>query len=107
MRFTSFIVIGLTLLAPLFAQSRKEIITTGQVAGLPFSAAVKAGGLIYASGAIGVGESGAAAGDVRAQTTRTLDAIAGTLKAAGSSMPMVANLTVYLPNIGEFAAMNE
>ena len=60
--------------------------TTGANPTLPFSPAVKAGGLIYVAGMLGTDASGAIAGDVKAQTKQTLDNIGATLKAGGSSM---------------------
>src|SRR5215470_17423351 len=68
---------------------------------LPFSAAVKADGLIYVSGTLGSG------GDVKAQTKQGLDTISATLKTAGSSLANAASVTVYLRNQSDFAAMNE
>jgi reactive intermediate/imine deaminase len=75
--------------------------------GLPFSSAVKAGGLIYLSGAIAADANGKTSGDIKEQTTQTLDGLAATLKASGSSMPMVASVMVYLKNAADFAAMND
>ena len=68
---------------------------------MPFSAAVKADGLIYVSGTLGSG------GDVKAQTKQVLDNISTTLKTAGSSLANAASVTVYLRNQSDFAAMNE
>ncbi len=79
----------------------------GANANLPFSAAVKADGLIYVSGTLGNDPSGAFAKDVKAQTTQTLETIAGALKTAGSSMANAVSATVYLRQAGDFAAMNE
>ena len=92
-----------------FAQSSsKEIIKVGENPNLPFSPAVKAGGFIYVAGAIGTDASGAVAkGDIRTQTRQTLDAIAATLKAAGSSVANAASVTIYLRSAADFAAMNE
>lgn len=70
---------------------------------LPFSAAVRADGLIYVSGAI----VATAKGDIKGQTKDTLESIAGTLKSAGSSLANAASVTVYLRNVADFAAMNE
>ena len=67
----------------------------------PFSAAVKADGLIYVSGTLG------STGDVKAQTKQVLDNIAATLKTAGSSLANAASVTVYLKNQSDFAGMNE
>jgi len=104
--FATFaLVVGLCVLAG--AQSGRQIITTGGNPSLPFSPAVKADGLIYVAGAIGDGSTPLAKGDVRAQTRQTLDGIAKTLKAGGSSLANAASVTVYLRNAADFAAMNE
>lgn len=90
------------------AQSSKQIITTGGNQTLPFSPAVKAGGLIYVAGTLGTGSSGQIAkGDIRAQTKQALDNLSATLKAAGSSLANVASVMIYLRNASDFAAMNE
>ena len=68
---------------------------------LPFSAATKADGLIYVSGTL------AQQGDIKAQTKSVIDQISQTLTKAGSSLPMVAAVHVYLKNASDFAAMNE
>ena len=88
-----------------FAQSSKQ--TFGANPNLPFSGAVKAGGLIYVAGAIGPASGELAKGDIKAQTKQTLDNIAATLRAAGSSLANAASVTVYLRNANDFAAMNE
>jgi 2-iminobutanoate/2-iminopropanoate deaminase len=82
------------------AQSSKQVFPGANPA-LPFSAAVKADGLIYVSGTLG------STGDVKAQTKQVLDNIAATLKTAGSSLANAASVTVYLRNQSDFAAMNE
>jgi enamine deaminase RidA (YjgF/YER057c/UK114 family) len=91
-----------------FAQSSsKQIVNTGANLNLPFSSAVKADGLIYVAGTIGTDAAGAVKGDVKAQTKQTLDNIAVTLKAAGSSMANAASVLVYLRSASDFAAMNQ
>jgi 2-iminobutanoate/2-iminopropanoate deaminase len=91
-----------------FAQSSKQIITTGGNPSLPFSPAVKADGLIYVAGTLGTDASGALAkGDIKAQTKQTLENISTTLKAAGSSLANAASVMVYLRSASDFAAMNE
>jgi 2-iminobutanoate/2-iminopropanoate deaminase len=88
--------------------STKQIISTGANPNLPFSPAVKAGGLIYVAGTIGPASGGALAkGDIKAQTKQTLDNIAATLKAGGSSIANAASVMVYLRNASDFAGMNE
>ncbi len=88
-----------------YAQSSKQ--TFGANPNLPFSGAVKAGGLIYVAGAIGPASGEIAKGDIKAQTRQTLDNIAATLRTAGSSLANAASVTVYLRNASDFAAMNE
>jgi enamine deaminase RidA (YjgF/YER057c/UK114 family) len=68
---------------------------------LPFSAAVKADGLIYLAGTL------ASEGDIKAQTKKVLDDLGQTLQKSGSSMANVAAVHVYLKNQADFAAMNE
>ena len=98
-----FLALVLTSLAitMTFAQSSKQVWPTAN-ASMPFSAAVKADGLIYVSGTLGSG-----AADVKAQTKQVLDTISATLKTAGSSLANAASMTVYLKNQSDFAAMNE
>jgi 2-iminobutanoate/2-iminopropanoate deaminase len=93
----AFITVGTAMT---FAQSSKQFIP-GANPSLPFSAAVKADGLIYVSGTLG------SEGDVKAQTKQVLDNINATLKSAGSSLANAASMTVYLKNQSDFAAMNE
>ena len=74
---------------------------------LPFSGAVKAGGLVYIAGMIGPASGPIAKGDIKGQTKQTLDNIAATLKTAGSSLANAVSVTVYLRNAADFQAMNE
>jgi enamine deaminase RidA (YjgF/YER057c/UK114 family) len=68
---------------------------------LPFSAAVKADGLIYVAGTL------VTEGDIRAQTRATIEQISGVLQKSGSSLANVASVNVYLTRAEDFAAMNE
>src|SRR5438093_982798 len=102
-----FTVLGFFLAATTmtFAQSSSKQ-TFGANPTLPFSGAVKAGGLIYVAGTIGPA-SGTLAKDIKGQTKQTLDNISATLTAAGSSIGNAASVLVYLRNASDFAAMNE
>jgi reactive intermediate/imine deaminase len=87
---------------------RREIVRAGFDLGLPFSPAVKAGGLVYVSGTLATDERGAwVGGDIRAQTRRVLETMASVLRAAGSDLAHVLSVTVYLAQASDFAAMNE
>jgi len=46
-------------------------------------------------------------GDVAAQTERVIKNLSAILNAAGSGLQMVVRSTVFLKNMGDFAAMNE
>jgi 2-iminobutanoate/2-iminopropanoate deaminase len=101
-----FAILGLSIAAVsmTFAQSSPKQVFPGANPALPFSAAVKADGLIYVSGTLGSSSGGA---DVKAQTKQVLDNITATLKTAGSSLANAASITVYLKNQADFAGMNE
>ena len=75
----------------------------------PYSQAIRAGGFVFTSGQIPIDPATQQliAGDVAAQTERVLKNLAAILEAAGSSMEKVVRCTVFLKNMGEFAAMNE
>jgi 2-iminobutanoate/2-iminopropanoate deaminase len=75
----------------------------------PYSQAIKAAGLIFTSGQVAIDPATqqVVAGDVSAQTERVLKNLAAILQASGSSMEKVLRCTVFLKNMGDFAAMNE
>lgn len=100
MRVCATLALFIAAVSMTFAQSSKQVFPGANPA-MPFSAAVKADGLIYVSGTLGSG------GDVKAQTKQVLDNISATLKTAGSSLASAASVTVYLKNQADFAGMNE
>jgi 2-iminobutanoate/2-iminopropanoate deaminase len=75
----------------------------------PYSQAIKANGLIFTSGQIAFdpATNQIIQGDVAAQTERVLKNLEAILKAAGSGLERVVRTTVFLKNMGDFAAMNE
>jgi len=99
----------LTGAAPLGAQQpplpRPEYVA-GDPA-MPFSQAVRFGNLIYLSGMIGTEGSTLVPGGIQPETRRTMENIRATLEQLGSSMDNVVKCTVFLADIGEWAAMNE
>ena len=75
----------------------------------PYSQAIKANGFIFASGQIPLDPATMriVEGGIEEQTGRGLDNLKAVLEAAGSSLDRVVKTTVYLADMGEFAAMNE
>jgi 2-iminobutanoate/2-iminopropanoate deaminase len=75
----------------------------------PYSQAIKANGFIFASGQIPLDPvtMRIVEGGIEEQTGRVLDNLKAVLEAAGSSLDRVVKTTVYLADMGEFAAMNE
>jgi 2-iminobutanoate/2-iminopropanoate deaminase len=75
----------------------------------PYSQAIRANGFVFVSGQVAIDPTTQqfVAGDVAAQTERAIKNLAGILKAAGSSLERVVRATVFLKNMGDFAAMNE
>jgi len=75
----------------------------------PYSQAIRAEGFIFTSGQIAIDPASAQiiAGDVSAQTDRVLKNLAAILQASGSTLEKVLRCTVFLKNMGDFAAMNE
>jgi 2-iminobutanoate/2-iminopropanoate deaminase len=89
----------------------REVIATGQAPQAigPYSQAIRAQGLIFTSGQIAIDPATAQiiAGDVSAQTDRVLKNLAAILESSGSSLEKVLRCTVFLKDMGDFAAMNE
>jgi 2-iminobutanoate/2-iminopropanoate deaminase len=89
----------------------REVIATEQAPQAigPYSQAIRAQGLIFTSGQIAIDPATAEIvdGDVSAQTDRVLKNLAAILQASGSNLEKVLRCTVFLKNMGDFAAMNE
>ena len=87
----------------------EQIHTTGAPQAIgPYSQAIKFEGLVFASGQIAFDPATMeVTGDIRAQTLRALTNLKAVLEAAGTGMDRVVKTTVYLTDLGDFAAMNE
>jgi len=89
----------------------KEVVSTATapVAIGPYSQAIRVGNLLFVSGQIPLDPRTGqlVPGDVRAQTRQVLKNLSTIVEAAGSNLARVAKTTVYLRDLGEFAAMNE
>ena len=75
----------------------------------PYSQAIRAAGLIFTSGQVAIDPASqqVVAGEVSAQTEQVLKNLAAILQASGSGLGKVLRCTVFLKNMGDFAAMNE
>jgi 2-iminobutanoate/2-iminopropanoate deaminase len=75
----------------------------------PYSQAIRANGFVFVSGQVAIDPSTQQVinGDVAAQTDRVLKNLSAILKAAGTGLEKVVRSTVFLKNMGDFAAMNE
>jgi 2-iminobutanoate/2-iminopropanoate deaminase len=75
----------------------------------PYSQAVKAGGMVFCSGQIPIDPATGefVSGDVAEQTEQVLKNLSAVLGAAGASLNSVVKTTVFLADMGDFAAMNE
>jgi len=75
----------------------------------PYSQAIRANGFVFVSGQVAIDPSTqqVISGDVAAQTDRVLKNLSAILRTAGSGLEKVVRSTVFLKNMGDFAAMNE
>lgn len=93
------------------ASTRDIVSTTDAPAAIgPYSQAVCLGELVFCSGQIALDPATGdvvGAGDVAVQTKRVLDNLEAVLAAAGSSLEQAVKVTIYLADLGHFAAVNE
>src|ERR1700692_3198677 len=89
----------------------REVIATDQAPQAigPYSQAIRAAGLLFTSGQIPIDPATqqVISGDISAPTDRVLKKVSAILQASVSSLDNVLRCTVFLKNMGDFAAMNE
>jgi 2-iminobutanoate/2-iminopropanoate deaminase len=89
----------------------KELVTASGAAKAigPYSPAIKTGNMVFLSGSIPLDPvSGQLVdGGITEQTTRVMENIKALLAAAGADLTNVVRTTVFMIDLGEFAAMNE
>ena len=75
----------------------------------PYSPAVQAGNMLFASGQLGLDPAPGQfpEGGVKAQTVQAFKHVKALLTEAGLTMDNVVKTTVFLADMGDFAAMNE
>jgi len=108
MKAKTLVALLVAVAIPAAAQDRQVIQPPGTGAGLPFSAAVRVGNMLYLSGQIGTvpGTRQLADTGITGQVRQALENIKATLAYAGSSLERVVKCTVFLLDIRDFAAMN-
>ena len=89
----------------------RDVIATDQAPKAigPYSQAIRAAGLVFTSGQVAIDPATqqVITGDIAVQTERVLKNLSGLLEAAGTSLDKAVRCTVFLKNMGDFAAMNE
>lgn len=88
----------------------KNPISTNEAPGAigPYSQAIDTGSFIFASGQIPINPAdGSIPEGIKAQTAQSLANVKAILKAAGLTTANVVKTTVFLADMGDFAAMNE
>lgn len=75
----------------------------------PYSQGVACGGFLFTAGQIGVdpGTGQLAEGGVRAQARQVMANLSAVLSEAGASFDDVVKSTIFLADMGDFAAVNE
>ncbi|MCC7308554.1 MAG: RidA family protein [Acidobacteria bacterium] len=89
----------------------KEIISTQNAPGAigPYSQAIKTGNMVFCSGQIPIDPATGefVSQDVTEQTEQVFKNLKAVLEAAGATLDNVVKTTVFLADMGEFAAMND
>ena len=75
----------------------------------PYSQAIKANGILYASGQVPIDPATGEIiqGTIAEQTERVFHNLKAVLEAAGTSLDKVVKTTVFLADLSDFAEMNE
>jgi 2-iminobutanoate/2-iminopropanoate deaminase len=75
----------------------------------PYSQAIRANGFVFVSGQVAIDPATqqVVGGDAAAQTDRVFKNLTSILKAAGTGLDKIVRSTVFLKNMGDFAAMND
>ncbi len=91
--------------------SMKQIINTKAAPAAigPYSQAIQVGNLVYTSGQIPINPATGSfvEGGIQEQTRQSLNNVKAILEEAGLGMENVIKTTVFMADMGDFAAMNE
>jgi 2-iminobutanoate/2-iminopropanoate deaminase len=89
---------------------KKQAIRTNKAPGAvgPYSQGIRAGALLFTSGQIPLTPGGEMVrGDIQSAARQALSNVQAVLAAGGASMEDVVKVTVFLTNMGDFAAVNQ
>jgi 2-iminobutanoate/2-iminopropanoate deaminase len=77
--------------------------------GAPYSQAIQAAGLVFVSGQLAIrpDHDGIVGDSIEEQTEQVFANLRAILEEAGSDLDRLVKTTVYLAELGDFAAMNE
>jgi 2-iminobutanoate/2-iminopropanoate deaminase len=76
--------------------------------GAPYSQAIQAGGFVFVSGQLGLKpEHSEISGSIEEQTEQVFANLGAILEEAGTGLEHLVKTTVFLTDLGDFAAMNE
>ena len=92
------------------AHNKKEVVHSASAPPAigPYSQAVKAGGMVYLSGALGLDAKGnMTANDVAGQAEQVMANLGHVLKAAGCTFDDVVKTTILLADMSDFVKVNE
>lgn len=90
---------------------RDVIVTEGApkpFGGAPYNQAIRAVGLVFCAGQVGVEPASGTLvdGGVEAQARRAMENLSAVLEAAGSSVGRIVKTTIFVTDLGDFAAVN-
>ena len=90
---------------------RDVIVTEGApkpFGGAPYNQAIRAAGLVFCAGQVGLDPAAGTLvdGGVEAQARRAMENLSAVLEAAGSSVDRIVKTTIFVADLGDFAAVN-
>jgi 2-iminobutanoate/2-iminopropanoate deaminase len=90
---------------------RDVIVTEGApkpFGGAPYNQAIRAAGLVFCAGQVGLDPASGTLvdGGVETQARRAMENLAAVLEAAGSGIERIVKTTIFVTDLGDFAAVN-
>jgi 2-iminobutanoate/2-iminopropanoate deaminase len=90
---------------------RDVIVTEGApkpFSGAPYNQAIRAAGLVFCAGQVGLDPASdrLVEGGVEAQARRAMENLSAVLEAAGTSVDRIVKTTIFVTDLGDFAAVN-